>query len=169
LCHWLVLFSPTSLFILFSFCSFLILHNHHVFSSSLLWCLYCDIEYYLFLFLIRSCSHWILHTAWWFCVDLWWWKNKSYNILCFWYLHQMYFQIKYCSGKSEVHLLCLEIENISDIYNAHQKSLSSNIIHKKNEIIWFCFISFVVVHHLYLLTHFFFHYVFLIIFFLFFT
>ena len=51
---------------------------------------------------------------------------------------------------------CLEIENISDIYNAHQKSLSSNIIHKKNEIIWFCFISFVVVHHLYLLTHFFF-------------
>ena len=96
-------------------------------------------EYYLFLFLIRSCSHWILHTVWWCCVDLY--------CCCFWYLHEMYIQIKYCLCKWRCNYkkyFTLDIYNFFVMFFCTSKTMESKIIHK--EKILNKTVSFMVVH-----------------------
>ena len=105
MCHWLVSFFPTSSFI----SSFLATFSYR--QSSFIFFIYWTLSVP---FLIGSCSHWILHTDWWGCAH-----RGYYCFPCFWYLHKMYFEIKYCF-ECKWSSMCNYIENISlSIFNIH--------------------------------------------------
>ena len=109
----------------------LILLISHSSQSSFIFFIFCHLSllWYWILsipFLIRSCSHWILHTGWWCCVD-----RRCY---CFWYLHKMYFQIKYCYGKwnsAIIKNISLSILMFSLCFFCTSKITEFKIIHKK--------------------------------------